>query len=80
MQTAVESFQTTDFGLAAYFRARGYTLLDVRRHGPRCEFWFYDEPGRMAEQTAYFRGEGSIAPLALIQASRAMKSAIHNAI
>ena len=81
MQQTVEhtSFETRDFGLAAYLRARGYVLIDVRRDGPRCVFRFEERPERLAEQAAYFRGEGSISPLALILASKAVKSAIYNA-
>jgi hypothetical protein len=72
------NFEVRDFGLAAYLRARGYVLVHVQRVGSRCLFRFQDRPERLAEQEAYFRGEGSIAPLALIQASKAVKSLIHN--
>jgi Domain of unknown function (DUF5659) len=76
--TVVQSFEVRDFGLAAYLRARGYELAGVRREGPRCVFRFKDRAERRADQEEYFRGEGSIAPLALIEASRQVKSLIHN--
>jgi hypothetical protein len=56
------NFEVRDFGLAAYLRARGYVLVHVQRVGSRCLFRFQDRPERLAEQEAYFRGEGSIAP------------------
>jgi hypothetical protein len=78
MHTVEQNFEVKDFGLAAYLTARGYELAEVRREGPRCIFRFKDRAERRAEQEAYFRGEGSIVPLALIQASKAVKSLIHN--
>jgi hypothetical protein len=79
MQTVEQSsFDTRDFYLASFLRARGYELAEVRREGSRCVFRFRDRADRRATMNEFYRGEGVISPLSLVEAIRQMKSLIHN--
>jgi hypothetical protein len=78
MQTVEQSsVDTRDVYLASFRRARGYELAEVRREGSRCVFHFRDRADRRAAMDEFYRGEGAISALSLVEAIRQMKSIIH---
>ena len=77
-EIATETFETTDFYLACFFRCAGYDLVDLRREERRSVFIFRDRPERRAVMMAFYNNEGTVHPLAFVGTIKDMKALIHN--
>ena len=71
-------YETTDFYLASFLKAIGYTLNGLGKIGSRTVFKFTDKQERPNDLLAFYNSEGSVPPLTLISSIREMKALIHN--
>lgn len=72
-------YETKDLYLAAFLRAKSFRLRDVKRNGTReAVFVFEDRPDREALLLAYYNNEGSIEPLAYVNAWKDLKALTYN--
>ena len=77
---AEEPYKTTDLYYAAYLKVAGVQFRGIEREGGRVTFLFDDQgPLVMRDlRTVYFTDAAKVAPLAFVQAIKAMKSLTFN--
>ena len=79
MSVTMQTYESRDLFLAAYLKAKGYPIREVRRNGNRkAVFVFEDRPERELEILDYYNGRGSIQPLAYVNAWKDLKALTYN--
>lgn len=71
-------YETTDFYLSAYLKAKAFRIVDISREGRRTAFIFEDRSDRKDLVRAYYNNEGAVNPLDYQDAIRNLKALIYN--
>jgi hypothetical protein len=73
-----ETFETTDFHLAAFLRCKGWRLVRLGRNGRRAVFVFADRAEREATVISFYN-DAVIPARRYAESIREVKALIHNA-
>jgi len=71
-------YETTDFYLSCFLKAKGFKILDIKREGRRTTFIFEDRPDRKGLIRGFYNNEGSVNPLDYQDAIKNLKALTYN--